>query len=631
MRKYKGVYGKIVWLIAIAFSLFNFAYGVYPFFYPHVKRAIFLLFGIVLVFLLYPASSKSSQKRPSVIDWLCIGGGIVACIYFILNFEQLAGRAGFYTKTDIALGIILILVVLEMARRKVSIAVTLVGIVGLLYCYFGPYLPAGIFRHAGIDISRIAGYLYATMDGIFGVPISVMSRYIFLIITFGAFLTKSGAADFIMDLSLSLVGHKRGGPAYTAIVASSLFAMISGSAQANVATTGVITIPFMKKVGYRPHNAAAIEVGASLGGGLCPPIMAASAFLIAGFTGIPFVTIAATAILPIILYYTAVTFFIVFISIKNKDLSVLPREELPNFIQVLKKRWNLLVPFVVIFFTIFSGYSPTRAGMLGIVSVVMSSYFKKKTRMDLKDVMEAFYMGAIKSLGVISAAACIGILVGAVGLSGIGIKFSNVLIRVAGGNLFILIILIGIASIIAGMGLPITAAYIVVSTLAVPALQIAGLPVLAAHFVVLWFCQSSAVTPPVCLTSYIAAGIAEANPFKTAMASFNIVKGLFIMPFLIAYTPLVSGTWGERFIVFGFSFIALVALTSCMERYMFKKLCLWETILLGMASIILLINVSLLLKIFGIGIVLGIFLHQYKGFSNSNHLQPDFTENTKSK
>jgi len=286
MREYKGIQKNIVWIITVAMGLFCFTYGFYPFWRPYFLRPIYLLFAIVLVFLLYPASTKSPQDRPSVLDWLFIGGGIITCLYYLMNFEELAYRAGFWTTTDTALGIILIMIVLEMTRRGVNIAVTLVGVAGLLYGYFGPYMP-GMLRHAGIDISRIAGYLYTTLDGIFGVALGTMAEYIFLIITFGAFLKKSGTAKFIMDLSLSLVGHRKGGPAYTAIVASSLFAMISGSSQANVAATGVITIPMMKEVGYKPHNAAAIEVGASLGGPLCPPIMATAAFLMSGFTGIP--------------------------------------------------------------------------------------------------------------------------------------------------------------------------------------------------------------------------------------------------------------------------------------------------------------------------------------------------------
>lgn len=612
MRKYEGIKGKVVGAIAMAMGLCCFAYGLYPFWPPYLWRPIYLLFAIVLVFLLYPASSKSPQDRPSFLDWLGIGGGIITCLYFLLNFEELAYRAGFWTTTDTVLGIIFILIVLEMARRGVNVVVTLVGVVGLLYCYFGPYMP-GMLRHAGIDISRISGYIYTTLEGVFGIPIGVMSEYIFLIITFGAFLQKSGAAKFIMDLSLSLVGHKKGGPAYTAVVASSLFAMISGSSQANVATTGVITIPMMKEVGYKPHNAAAIEVGASLGGPLCPPIMASAAFLMSGFTDIPYVTIALASILPIILYYTAVLCFIIYTTAKNKDVKAVPREELPNLKQVLQKGWHLLIPLVVIFYVIFSGYSPTRAGMLGIVSVIVVSFFRKETRMGLRDILESFQKGAITSLKITSAAACIGILVGAVGLSGLGIKFSHLLIALAGGRLWLLIILVCLAAVVTGMGMPIASAYIIVSILAVPALQLVGLPVLAAHFIVLWFAQSAAVTPPVCLTTYVAAGIADSNPFKTALSSLNIVKGLFVMPFLIAYTPLISGTWGERFVTFAFCLIGMIALASGLERYMLAKLPLWEAIGLGLASIMLFIP-SLSLRFIGLGIFIGVFLHQLWAF-----------------
>jgi TRAP transporter 4TM/12TM fusion protein len=512
-----------------------------------------------------------------------------------------------------------------MTRRGVNIAVTLVGVAGLLYGYFGPYMP-GMLRHAGIDISRIAGYLYTTLDGIFGVALGTMAEYIFLIITFGAFLKKSGTAKFIMDLSLSLVGHRKGGPAYTAIVASSLFAMISGSSQANVAATGVITIPMMKEVGYKPHNAAAIEVGASLGGPLCPPIMATAAFLMSGFTGIPYVTIALASILPIILYYTGVIFFIIYATEKNRDVKIVPRKELPNVKQVLQKGWHLLIPLVVIFFVIFSGYSPTRAGMLGIVSVILVSYFRKELRMSIKSILDAFSIGAIASLKITCAAACIGILVGTVGLSGLGIKFSHLLVALAGGRMWLLIILVGLASVVTGMGMPISAAYIVVSILAVPALQLIGIPVLAAHFIVLYFAQSAAVTPPVCLTTYVAAGLADANFFKTAMSALRIVKGLFIIPFLIAYTSLISGTWGERFMTFVFCFIGMIALTTFMERYMLSKLHIWEVVGTGFASILLFTNFSLLLRLVGFGIFLGVFLHQRLTFrvskvpkSNENH------------
>ena len=610
IREYEGLNRKIVRVIAIAMGLTCFGYGLYPYIASYIIEPIYLIFLASLVFLLYPASAKSPQKRPSILDLICIVVSIVGSLYFLFEFEELAFRVGFWSDLDMVVSAMMILIILEMARRKVGLPVMIVGLIGLLYCLLGPYMP-GLLRHAGISLRRTLCYSYASLDGIYGVPLGVMCKYVFLIITFGAFLNKSGAGNFMIKLALGLVGHLRGGPALSAVFASSMFAMISGSSTANVATTGVFTIPLMKKVGYKPHNAAAVEVGASTGGGLCPPIMAAAAFIMAGLTGIPYATIALAAILPIIIYYTAVFFFINYISAKNKNITILSSKELPDVKQIVKKGWYLMIPIGVIFYTIFSGYSPTRAATLGIISTVASSYLRKETRMSIKDILDAFETGARTALTMSSAAACIGILMAAVGLTGLGLKFSHIIISLAGGNLFLLIILVGGCAFLVGMGLPIGAAYISVSILAAPALQLAGLSALAAHFVVLWFAQSSTVTPPVCMTSYVAAGIADADPFKTARAGLNITKGLFVMPFLIAYTSLVTGTWGERIITFIFCCLGMVALTSCVERYMIKKLSFLETIGLGLSCISLFIP-SLLSRVIGLIIFAGLFFYHRK-------------------
>jgi len=361
-----------------------------------------------------------------------------------------------------------------------------------------------------------------------------------------------------------------------------LMGSICGSATANVVGTGSFTIPLMKKIGYRPHEAASVETAASLGGIMTPPIMGSCAFLMAEWTGVSYIKIIAIAFLPAFLYYISVSSSVYIMACKL-NLKEVPPEEIPSLKQVLKDSY-LLAPIVVIIVALMMGYSPMHAGIWAIVSCILVSYVRKHTWMTPKKILCALEMGARSAILVSAAMACAGIIMGAIGLSGIGLKFSSIILSASGGNVFFAIVLCAIASLFLGMELPVTASYVVLAIIAVPALLKLGIPLLASHMIILWFSQSAAVTPPVCCTAYAAAGVANANPFKTGLTAWRLAKGLYILPFLFAYTPLITGSTGEKLITTFFAIIGLICLTFALERYLFHKLSILESILFAITG-----------------------------------------------
>ncbi len=478
-----------------------------------------------------------SPENPSPLDvLLAVVSGLVV-YYWIHEFEALNYRAGAENELDALVSIVGILLSLEVCRRVLGMAMTSIGIGMLAYAYFGAYLP-GIIAHRGFGVERLATSLYLTTNGVFGVMANVLATYVILFIFFGAFLHKSGAGKFFIDLPMALAGRSTGGPAKVAVMASALFGSVSGSAIANTVSTGAFTIPLMKRAGFRPHVAGAIEPSASIGGMFMPPIMGAGGFLMAELTETPYTHIMLIAIFPALLYFFSV-FCMIHFEAKKHSIEGYVDPEMPHWTVVLKREWYFSLPLVIITVLMVLGRSPGFSAFWATLSCIAVSWVRKETRMGPAEIWQAIQTGARNTLIIGATLGVIGIIVGTISLTGIGLKFSDIIISLAGGHLLPAVLLVALASLVLGMGVPVTAAYLITAVLAVPPLTEMGVALLAAHMIVYWFSQDSNITPPVCVAAYAGAAIAGADPWKTGWTSFKFAKLLYVMPVLFAFTPAI--------------------------------------------------------------------------------------------
>ena len=478
---------------------------------------------------------KRWENNPTLSDifYALISAGIV--YYWIHEFENLNYRAGAETDIDAMISIIGIILSLEVCRRVLGWSMTLIGIGLFLYGWLGPIFP-DVIAHRGFGIERLCTALYLTTNGVFGVMANVLATYVILFIFFGAFLHKSGAGKFFIDLPLAIAGKTTGGPAKVAVIASALFGSVSGSAIANTVSTGAFTIPLMKKAGFKPHVAGAIEPSASIGGMFLPPIMGAGGFLMAELTETSYAYIMMIAVFPALLYFFSV-FCMIHFEAKKQGLKGIAEGETEHWKVVLKREWYFSLPLVIITILMIMGKSPGFAAFWSTLSCIAVSWVRKETRMGPKEIWEAIQTGAKNTLIIGATLGVIGIIVGTISLTGIGLKFSDIIISLANGNLLIAIFLVALASLVLGMGVPVTAAYLITAVLAVPPLVEMGVPVLCAHMIVYWFSQDSNITPPVCVAAYAGAAIAGSDPWKTGWTSFKFAKLLYVMPILFAFTP----------------------------------------------------------------------------------------------
>ena len=399
----------------------------------------------------------------------------------------------------------------------------------LLYAYFGEYMPE-LIQHGGFTVKEIVVELFISTNGVFGIMANVLATYVILFIFFGAFLQKSGAGQFFLDLPLSLAGKSTGGPAKVAVMASALFGSISGSAIANTVSTGTFTIPLMKKAGFRPHVAGAIEPAASIGGMFLPPVMGAGGFIMAELLEKPYSYIMGVAIFPALAYFFAV-FMMIHFEAKKFGLKGIPGMEIPSTSKVLKEGWYKSLPLIIITVLMIMGRSPGYAAFWATLSCILVSYGKKENRMGPKEIWEAMVTGSRQTLVIGATVGVIGIIVGTIELTGIGLQFSNLIISIADNfrdtwvpHLLVAVILIAIASLVLGMGVPVTAAYLITAVLVAPSMVEMGVALIAAHMIVYWFSQDSNITPPVCVAAYAGAAIAGADPWKTGWTSFKYAK-----------------------------------------------------------------------------------------------------------
>jgi len=535
---------------------------------------IYVLITYVMVFLLYPMLQRSPHNRPS---WPDVALAVVAVFvvgYYIVEFEAINYRMGSETRMDTIVSTIGILVSLEVARRVLGWSMTIVGLVFLVYAFWGNllhYVPIlKSFAHTGFALDRSLNHIYFKQEGVFGIMATVLVTYVILFIFFGSFLKASGASRFFLDLPMALAGRTVGGPAKVAVMASGFFGSVSGSAIANTVSTGAFTIPLMKKAGFRPHVAGAIEPSASIGGMFMPPIMGAGGFIMAEMTEIPYVNIMLLAIFPAAIYFLSV-FVMIHFEAKRYGLVGIRNDDAPTAWQILKQQWFMSLPLVIIVVMMLFGYSPGYAAFWAILSCVAVSWLTPDKRMGVREILSAMNEGARQTIIIGATVGVIGIIVGTIQLTGIGLKFSQIIIELSFGILPLAILLVGLASLVLGMGVPVTAAYLITAVLAVGAMtnmialqqwgisfQELQLPLgelladdpqraeimakvtwalLASHMIVYWFSQDSNITPPVCVAAYAGAAIAGSDPWKTGWTAFKFAKMLYIGPFLFAFSP----------------------------------------------------------------------------------------------
>ena len=534
-RKLTGTWDKIVSAICIAFAIFQLYTATFGVLDAMLQRAIHLSFGLVLIFLLYPASKKWDKTKMNPLDVIFAVIGAIVTMYIVVEYQQLVLRAGMNTQTDFIISLIGSVLVIEAARRTVGWPMIIVALAFLVYAFLGPYAP-GILAHRGVGLEEMFGHLYYTTEGIFGTPLGVSSTFIYLFILFGSYLEATGLGKFFIDLANAIAGWAAGGPAKVAVLSSGLMGTVSGSSVANVAGTGSFTIPMMKKLGYRPEFAGAVEASASTGGQLMPPVMGAAAFLMAEFVGVPYIEVVKAAVIPAILYYTGVWLGVHY-EAKKCGLRGMNRDELPKISNLIKEKGHLAIPLIIIVYLLVAGYTPTRAALAAIILSIVCACLKKSTRVSFADVVNGLISGSKGVLGVLIACATAGIIIGVVTKTGVGLKMATALLDLAGGKLLPAMFFTMITSLILGMGVPTTANYVITSTIAAPALVQMGVPVLAAHMFAFYFGIVADVTPPVALAAYAGAGIAGANPMKTGVIAAKLSIAAFIVPYIFVLSP----------------------------------------------------------------------------------------------
>lgn len=558
-RKWVGLPNSVIRYLMVAFAIYcvliNFLFN----WETRIERASFVGCIVVFIFLLFPAR-KNAAKKQNYVPWydvlLAIAGG-VSYFYFVFNCTKIINQGIMIGTTEMIFGIIGILVTLEACRRSVGFPIVIVASVFIIYAMTQRTLLLNVYN------------LFYTTEGVIGTPIRACSTFIVLFVMFGSFLGKTGITDFFIELANSIAGSSDGGPAKVAVISSALCGMVSGSSVGNTVTTGAITIPMMKRTGYKPEFAGAVEAAASTGGQIMPPIMGAAAFLMAEFVGVPYFDVVKAAVIPAMLYYIGVWLGVHY-EAKKFGLKGTPRDQLPKFKELFLEKGHLAIPLIVIVYLLVSGYTPMRAALAAIVLTIVCACLRKSTRIGFKQIVQGLIDGSKGVLGVLIACATAGIIIGVVTKTGVGLKIATALLDLAGGNLLPAMFFTMITSLILGMGVPTTANYVITSTIAAPALVQMNVPVLAAHMFAFYFGIVADVTPPVALAAYAGAGIAGANPMRTGVIAAKLAIAAFIVPYIFVLAPellminatpfticysaftAIVGMWGASMAMIGF-------------------------------------------------------------------------------
>src|SRR5829696_5459677 len=556
-----------------------------------IFRGTHLLFAMALCFLLFRRVADKTealpgldappvaQGPPTIFDYALLAAAVAPIIYLFVNYDYIVNRIYYIddlTYGDMAMGALLVVMVMEATRRLIGWALPITAIVFLAY---------GLY--ATKDPERMLDQLFMTTEGIFGAPLGVSAAYVMIFVLFGSFMERTGTGQLFMDFALGITGHTAGGPGKVSVVSSSLFGTISGSAVANVMVDGPISIPLMKRTGFKPHFAAGVEAVASTGGQIMPPIMGAAAFVMAEFLQVSYLQVTIWALIPAVLYYVA-CFGAVHFEAKRHGILGVPRSELPSLSRTLSERGHLFIPVLIILAVMYAGYSAPLAALAGTAACFPAAALRRTTRANvtLRNVADALVDGARNALPVALACACAGIIIGVVSLTGAGIVFTQAVLGLAQSTLLLALMLTMVAGIILGMGMPTTPAYIVMTALLVPAIVKLGITAPAAHMFALYFAVLSAITPPVALAVYAAAGLAKSDLWATGWAAVRIGAAGFIVPFMFVYEPalLMIGDWGTIVWRAAVSALGVLVLAAGLHGYLLRRARLWERAVLIAAA-----------------------------------------------
>jgi TRAP transporter 4TM/12TM fusion protein len=599
--------GRLVLVLAAALSLFQVWQPIVGFIPPGVVpfepvlglqpatyfRPTHLGWILTLGFLVYPSSPSTSsstlrRRAARALDLL----GVVLVLWstsrvLSFDYQSIDHLLHGLRAPDLVAGCIVLVATLEIARRSVGIVMMLVGLTFIVYAAFGNLLP-DVLATRGFSFERIVRFQVFTQAGLYGAPIGIAAGAVFSFVLFGALLQATGAGSFLIDLSFAAAGRYRGGPAKASVLASAAMGSISGSAIANTVTTGALTIPMMKQLGYRPAQAAGIEAAASTGGQIMPPIMGAGAFVMAEFTRTAYGDIVWMSLVPAVLYFTSVLLYVHLMAAKAGFRGM---QDATRARDVMRRGAHFLLPLVLITALLLRSYSPVLVGVSGCAAVVVASWLRAHTRIRLERIGRALAQGAVLAVPISVACAVAGIVVGTIGQTGIGLQFTESVVALSGGHLWLALALVGLAALVLGMGLPATAAYIVLAVMTGPALQELGLALVTAHMIIFWLAQTSNVTPPIALAAFAGAGIAGAPPMRSAVEAFRLANGLFVIPLMMAYTPLLLGGgngWGDVLLAAGLTLTVVVVLAGISERFLFGRVGpVWMAIGLGAVGLLL--------------------------------------------
>ncbi len=575
LRNLTGFSRKLALVIAALTTVVIFYTAFRGVFLPHTQRSLIICSMLALTFLWYPVSKKSKFDRDKVpfFDWAMVAMSIFSFVYTATHTKYFSMRIPFMSEVktiEIIIAVSLIIMILEAGRRTLGLSITVICGVFMLYAFLGPYMPA-MLRYKGISLAKFTEQTYLTTEGMFGSLTGMAGGLLFGFIAFGTFLQATGADKYFMNICVAIAGKRRGGPAKVAVISSAAMGTISGSAIANVVTTGTLTIPMMKKTGYTPEEAGAIETCASTGGQIMPPIMGTGAFILAETVGVPYSSVCFQSIIPALLFYVAI-YFIVDLTAQKRDLHGLPANEIPPLKKAVRTGGIFFLPIGILVFLLVLGYTPFLSGVGCTLLILLIAQSRKITRLNLKQFIQALEDCSKSMMSIAGVIFCASLIVSMINVTGLMMKTTAIILSFSQGRLWVTLLLVAAIAYLLGMGLPISTSYIILATLSGPALVELGVPMLVAHLTIFWFTQLATITPPVCMTAFAAAGIAGANPMKTGFTALKLGFTFYYVPILFVYSQLINGTWIEQVMIAVLAIIAIYFLATFTENYFFGEL-----------------------------------------------------------
>jgi len=578
--------------------------------------SLFLAFSLAVGFVHYPLNPKRPGSLPFLVfDLILAALGFSFALYIYFDYWEFIFRVGDPTNWDLFFGVVSIVLIFELTRRVVGWSLLIIAFAFLAYCFFGQHLPSP-FSHRGYDLERIATTLFMSKNGLFGVPMRVTAYFIYLFVAFGAFYETCGGTAFFVDVASALFGRLRGGPAKVSVAVSGMMGTISGSAVANTVTTGTLTIPLMKRIGFEPHVAGAVEATASTGGQLMPPVMGAAAFIMAEYLGVAYIEVCKAAVIQAVLYFLAIYSVVHFYSLKI-GIKGLPRSEIPSAKSVFRDKWMFTFPLIVLIGILVLGYSPRLAVLYSLVTIVAMSFLRKESRMTPSKILDALAKTGYNCVMVVGACATAGIVIGVVLLTGMGGKITALVITLSAGSLFLALPIVMLASILFGMGLPTVVCYVLLAATVAPSLIDLGVTPMAAHLYIFYFGMLCMVTPPVSFAAYAGAAIAKADPMKTGWTAWIFALAGFLLPYMFVYNNslLLMGSAVNIGLSILTSIIGVICLGAGIIGYLVKRTMIYDRILMFGAAF-LLIKPGLITDVVGLlCVALTIFIQLRKSDS----------------